>query len=173
MTEPSLIVCLDVDYRLSMAVAAGVWFRGWSAQASEFETTAVSDDVAEYQPGEFYRRELPCLLGVLRGAPPADLVIVDGYVSLGERRAGLGMHLYEAMDKNTPVVGIAKTNFRLATEAIQVFRGVSTSPLFVTAVGIDANEAAQQVVRMHGPYRIPAMLKRVDQLARGTEAVIP
>jgi hypothetical protein len=37
----------------------------------------------------------------------------------------------------------------------------------VTAAGVSAEEAAGWVTRMHGPFRIPTMLKRLDQLARG------
>jgi len=47
-----------------------------------------------------------------------------------------------------------------------VRRGESGSPLFVTAVGIDVALAAQEVRRMHGPYRVPTLLRAVDQLAR-------
>lgn len=83
MHEP-LLACLDVDYRADMAVAAGIWFRGWAVAQHEAQAVAGFSGVAGYEPGEFYRRELPCLLGVLREGPPADIVIVDGYVSLGE-----------------------------------------------------------------------------------------
>lgn len=46
-------------------------------------------------------------------------------------------------------------------------RGTSTSPLFVTAVGIDPQVAADRVRDMHGPFRIPTLVKRADSLARG------
>jgi deoxyribonuclease V len=36
----------------------------------------------------------------------------------------------------------------------------------VTAVGIDLAEAARRLGEMHGPYRIPTLLKRVDRLCR-------
>jgi deoxyribonuclease V len=165
MHEP-LLACLDVDYRADMAVAAGIWFRGWAVAQHEAQAVAGFSGVAGYEPGEFYRRELPCLLGVLREGPPADIVIVDGYVSLGEGHPGLGAHLHEALDRKVPVVGVAKTAYRSATEAIEVRRGRSGAPLFVTAIGIDTALAAQQVRRMHGPYRVPALLRAVDQLAR-------
>lgn len=161
-----LLVCLDVDYRADKAVAAGIWFRGWAAEHEQTSAVAAFGDVAPYEPGEFYRRELPCLLGVLSEGPPADLVIVDGYVSLGEGHAGLGAHLYEALGRKVPVVGVAKTAYRSATEAIEVRRGQSESPLFVTAIGIDAALAAAELPRMHGPFRVPTLLRAVDQLAR-------
>jgi deoxyribonuclease V len=36
----------------------------------------------------------------------------------------------------------------------------------VTARGLSDRYAAQLVKEMHGPHRIPTMLRRVDQLAR-------
>ncbi|WP_422930222.1 endonuclease V [Singulisphaera sp. PoT] len=160
------IVCLDVDYRDAIAVAAGVWFRGWDAVEAEHEVVATFDEVAPYQPGEFFRRELPCLLAVLERGPAADLIIVDGYVWLGPGRPGLGAHLFEAQGKSKVVVGVAKTKFQGATDAIPVYRGESHSPLYIKAEGIDQAEAAASVIDMHGPYRVPTQLRRVDQLAR-------
>ncbi len=162
-----LIACVDVDYRGETAVAAGVWFSGWSASEAETEVATTLSEVAPYQPGAFYRRELPCLLAVLVRGPGADVVVVDGYVWLGPARPGLGAHLYTALGERTVVVGVAKSRFAGATDAIPVYRGSSRSPLYVTAAGVSVTEAAGWVTRMHGPYRLPSLLKRVDQLARG------
>lgn len=145
--------------------AAGVWFRGWAASTAEHEATAVVWEVAEYTPGEFYRRELPCLLAVLAEGPPAEVVVVDGYVGLGDGRPGLGAHLFEALGGGVAVIGVAKTKFA-SGEAVPVYRGGSRSPLWVTAAGLDAAEAAKRVAAMVGPYRVPTLLKRADHLAR-------
>jgi len=162
-----LVVCLDVDYRAEgIAVAAGVWFRGWTAEHEEAQAVAGFSGVAPYEPGAFYRRELPCLLGVLREGPLADLIVVDGYVTLAPGHAGLGAHLHDALERKVPVVGVAKTRYHSAADAIEVRRGQSEAPLFVTAVGIDPSIAAAEVLRMHGPYRVPTLLRNVDQLAR-------
>jgi len=160
------IAALDVDYRDPGAVAAGVWFRGWSAPEIETELVTRIEAVAEYQPGEFYRRELPCLLAVLERGPAAEVIVVDGYVWLGPGRPGLGAHLFEALGKRIAVIGVAKTRFAGATEAVPVYRGESRSPLYVTAAGAGVTEAAGWIARMAGPYRLPEILKRVDQLAR-------
>ncbi len=160
------IVCLDVDYRNTVAVAAGIWFRGWSASEPEADVVVVFSDVASYQSGEFYRRELPCLLGVLARGDEADVVVVDGYVWLAPGRPGLGAHLHDALGGDAKVVGVAKTCFRGASDSIAVCRGNSQSPLYVTAAGLDVGEAAVSVAAMHGPYRIPSILRKVDQLAR-------
>jgi len=170
LAPDALVVCVDVDYRDTIAVAAGVWFRGWTASEPELEVVTTLDEVAPYQPGEFYRRELPCVLAVLERGPVPEVVVVDGYVWLGPERPGLGAHLYQALGERTAVVGVAKYRFVGAMDAVPVYRGNSRSPLYVTAAGVSVEEAAGWVERMHGPYRVPTMLRRVDQLARGWRA---
>ena len=64
------------------------------------------------------------------------------------------------------VIGVAKTSFHDNDAAIEVARGASARPLYVTAEGIDVTRAADDVRRMHGAHRIPTILKRVDRLAR-------
>jgi deoxyribonuclease V len=154
---------VDVAYGDAGARAAAVWFEGWDATAASSEKVCLIDEVAPYEPGAFYKRELPCLLAVLAGVRP-ECVVIDGYVWLGPDRSGLGAHLHQAL--GVPIVGVAKTSFREAP-AMSVLRGESKNPLFVTAVGMDTGAAAAAVARMHGPFRIPTLLRRVDQLARG------
>jgi deoxyribonuclease V len=105
---------------------------------------------------------------VLKTLPTLPLiVIIDGYVWLGEQRHGLGAHLYEALDKRAAIIGVAKTRFVGADPVELVTRGGSRTPLYVTAAGMDVTEAANHIRAMHGSHRIPAMLKRADQLSRG------
>jgi deoxyribonuclease V len=162
--------CVDVDYRGDEARAACVLFRDWADAAPAGEVVAVVRGVAPYVPGQFAQRELPCLLAVLgRVEGPLELVVVDGYVTLGDDgRPGLGAHLHEALGGAVPVVGVAKSRYAGSRWAVPVVRGVNgTSPLFVTAAGMDAQEAARCVQAMHGPYRLPTLLKRADALCRG------
>ena len=168
-------LCIDVDYREDHALAAGILFREWADESPVRELVERIDGIMAYVPGEFYRRELPCLLAVLARAGEAiDLVVIDGYVWLGdERHPGLGGHLYEALGRTTPVVGVAKTCFRSATLAVAVRRGEEAKrPLFVTAAGIPVEEAARHVEGMHGSYRVPTLLKRVDSACRTTASDI-
>ena len=60
-----MIAFLDVDYRDSGAIAAGVLAHDWADPTPAAEVVALIPEVADYVPGEFYRRELPCLLTVL------------------------------------------------------------------------------------------------------------
>lgn len=166
-----MIACLDVDYRATGAVAACVGFLDWTDAVPAFEVALPIDRVEPYEPGQFYRRELPCLLALLECvAQPLDVLVVDGYVWLGdETRPGLGAHLHQALGGSTPVVGVAKTRYEGATAVEEVLRGRSRQPLYVGAVGMDRVEAADRVRSMHGPDRIPTLLKRVDRLARDSE----
>ncbi|GHH73466.1 endonuclease V [Promicromonospora soli] len=131
------------------------------------ERTVLVERVAEYRPGKFYERELPPLRQVLSGVAPLDLLIVDGYVDLDPVRSpGLGAHVADA--GLAPVVlGVAKTRFRAATHAVEVLRGESARPLYVTASGMALDAAADLVREMTGDARFPDALRRVDRLARG------
>jgi deoxyribonuclease V len=162
-----LIACVDVDYRDEGAIAAALWFRGWDALDAELQATEMFKDVAEYEPGAFYKRELPCLLGVLAHGPKADVIVIDGYVWLEGGKAGLGAHLHR--QHGGIVLGVAKTKYAGATDAVAVCRGESTSPLYVSAIGMTAAAAAAHIIEMHGPYRVPTLLKQVDSLARTTD----
>jgi deoxyribonuclease V len=163
--EEPLIVCLDVDYRDGGAMAAGLWFRGWASPSGLHEATRFFSNPAPYEPGAFYRRELPCLLGVLEHGPDPDIVVVDGYVELMDGEPGLGAHLHKAIAR--PVIGVAKSRFSGAA-AVEVRRGDSQKPLYVTAAGLSAEDAASRISEMYGPFRIPTLLKHVDSLARSS-----
>ncbi len=162
-----MLACLDVDYRPDLTVAACVLFRNW-ADGKEASYLVEHGPAAEpYEPGQFYRRELPHLLRVLAGVQePLETIVVDGYVWLGDEKPGLGAHLYEALNREVPIIGVAKTAYVTTGPAVPVLRGQSLRPLFVTAVGISHEAAADCVRRMHGPSRIPTLLNRVDRLCR-------
>ena len=61
-----MIIAIDVHYFQDKAVAAGVIFEDWSAKsASEIVKVEVAN-VAPYESGAFYKRELPCILFLTR-----------------------------------------------------------------------------------------------------------
>ena len=127
--------------------------------------------IAAYEPGAFYKRELPCLLAVLEVSPKVTHVVIDGYVWLDTAGTpGLGAHLHAALGGEVPVIGIAKTAYRGSEMASKLERPGSAKPLFVTSIGIEPAEALLRVQRLHGPYRIPTLLKLVDQLSRSSNA---
>ena len=98
---------------------------------------------------------------------PATCIVVDGYVWLdGNHRPGLGAQLYEVLNCEVPVIGVAKNPFKETDHATELRRGKSDRPLYITAVGLPVAQAVVNIGVMHGPYRLPAILKRVDQLSR-------
>ncbi len=168
-----MIVALDVDYcdQGGFATAAAVAVRalGDNIGDQELEQVARVSPVAAYEPGAFYKRELPCLLAVLAQLPfTPSLVIVDGYAWLGSGRPGLGQHLYEALpaESRPPVIGVAKTSFHNNDLAVPVLRGESKKPLFVTSSGMSSDDAANVLRTLHGAFRVPTLLHRVDTLCR-------
>lgn len=166
------LLATDVHYSADAATAAGVVFEQWG-DAKPLKTNVVKlDEVRPYQPGRFFERELPCLLALLDEIRPRpDMIIIDGFVTLGtEEKDGLGAHLYRALNASTPVIGVAKTPFRDTPAQTALLRGNSNVPLFVTSMGIPQELAKQNIQTMHGPYRIPTLLRAVDQLSRGISA---
>lgn len=161
-----MFAAADVHYGDAEVVAALVTFDAWTDATAAREIVARRPpDAAPYTPGAFYERELPYLAALVEQlAMPLDALVIDGYVWLGPERAGLGKHAHDRL--GIPIIGVAKTSFAGAT-AIEVLRGASAQPLYVTAIGIDDALAADQIRGMHGPYRIPTLLKRADSLARG------
>jgi deoxyribonuclease V len=161
-----MIAFLDAHYTTSRAVAACVIAEAWHSQAPVHSVTEQLAVTSEYVPGEFYLRELPVLLAVLRKvSQPIGIVVVDGYVELDGSRLGLGRHLARELRHPVTVVGIAKSEYRGAP-AIPVLRGKSLRPLYVSAMGMPAEVAAECVRSMAGRHRIPDLLRHVDGLAR-------
>lgn len=162
-----MIVCVDANYRSDETVAAAVGIQNWDDAASCLERVMhVKQLPAPYIAGQFYLREMPAIVDLLATIRGITLIVVDGYVWLGKHRRGLGVHLYERFDAVYPVIGVAKRPFRNNDSALAVRRGGSACPLYVTAIGIELGQAATEIGRMHGPHRIPTILKRADRLAR-------
>lgn len=162
-------MAVDVHYSDQEATAAAVAFVDEAAAAPS--STWVESFVgppAAYEPGQFYKRELPFLLSLVeraRSAVEVELVVVDGHVWLGAGQPGLGRHLFDSIGGAAPVVGIAKSPYREGV-AVPVFRGGSRRPLFVTSVGVEEADAVRLVEALHGDGRLPTMVRAVDRLAR-------
>jgi deoxyribonuclease V len=165
-----MLACLDVHYAEDHVRTALLLADTWpAAEAVTEHVSASSGRAAEYVPGRFFERELPYLVAALAHAPfdALRVVVVDAHVWLDGDRPGLGAHLYEALGARVAVVGVGKQHFHDQTRARPVLRGQSRSPLYVTAAGLDVDAAAAAVRSMHGEHRLPTLLRRVDQLARG------
>ncbi len=171
-----MLLATDVHYDEAgdRAAAAMLLFTTWSDTAATIERVRMHHGLAPYVPGAFYQRELPALLPLLlelARAHPLEAILIDGYVDLGAA-PGLGRHLAHALQQqglNAPIIGVAKSRFAGADSgagAVQLLRGTSQQPLFITAAGLDAAAAARSIAAMHGEHRIPTLLRRVDRLAR-------
>jgi deoxyribonuclease V len=133
---------------------------------AEVTVMVMAERAPAYEPGEFFRRELPPIQAVLAGVARLGLLIVDGYVDLDPRgRMGLGAHAH--VEFGVPVIGVAKSPFTAATHAAAVLRGTCRRPLYVTAAGLPVSEAAELVRLMPGRFRLPDPLRRADALSRG------
>jgi deoxyribonuclease V len=161
-----MIAAIDVHYTddASATAAAVIFFEFSDSKGYRTYKKGISG-VEDYMPGQFYKRELPCIMAILEMIEEEiDTVIIDGYVYLG-KKPGLGLHLWRAMGGKKKVIGVAKKHFR-GSDAIKVFRGKSRQPLYITSVGIEPFMAADLIVRMHGRYRLPTLLKQADFLSR-------
>lgn len=164
---------VDVYYPASGGARAALVLTGDRAFGEILaERTAFVPRVAPYVPGQFRQRELPPLRAVLAGVTGIELLVVDGYVDLDPHgRPGLGAYVHAEV--GVPVIGVAKTPFAAAVHALPVLRGQATRPLYATAAGIAAADAAGVVARMSGKFRMPDALRRVDALSRGRATPVP
>jgi len=163
-----VIAAFDTYHFDDRSTTGVVLFDDWTDSVATIEKVCrLSGTTDEYIPGEFYRRELPCILSALETlSQNIETVVVDSYVQLGLGRPGLGQKLFETLGGSVNVVGVAKTKFHSADDAIEIFRGQSTRPLYVSSAGIECQEAAKNILAMHGGYRIPTLLKLADKLSR-------
>ncbi|MEL6922632.1 MAG: endonuclease V [Bacteroidota bacterium] len=162
-----MILATDVYYFDNKAKAVSVVFENWAAAKPVTTASVLLENVADYVPGEFYKRELPCILKVLEKTSLAtlDCIIVDGFVYLDDAgKRGLGAYLYDALDQSIPIIGVAKSSFHQNEKNVKiVLRGESKKPLYVTAAGCDLAKAAENIKAMHGAYRFPTLLSLLDQ----------
>lgn len=170
MIKNFVILAFDTYYFDGKAKTVCIEFNEWNQSKNYKVHTETIDNVEEYIPGEFYRRELPCILSLLNqfDLKNIDIIIVDGFVYLDDnKKHGLGGHLYEKLEKNIPIIGVAKTNFAAINKDKKVLlRGDSQKPLFITSIGIDLEDAFQKIENMAGEFRIPTLLKELDRLTK-------
>ncbi len=173
-------VIVDVQYVDNTAYVALGLFEEWSSDTFAKVILKKIENVAPYESGAFYKREMPCIIAALNEAAITDNIdtlVIDGFVHLSKTRIGLGMHLYNALTR-TPItdskfasikiIGIAKTKFKGCEEVSKpLIRGsLASNPLYITAVGISLDEAVTIVKNMHDKARIPTLANAIDRHAR-------
>jgi deoxyribonuclease V len=165
-----MIAAIDAHYRENFAKFVLVTFGDWTDEAPKAVYTEILTETGDYVPGEFYKRELPGILEVLKNVKldEVNCIVIDGYVYLDEnKKPGLGWHLFEKLGRKIPVVGVAKSQF-FNNEKLTagVLRGHSKKPLFVTSAGMETGEAAARIEAMHGAFRMPDVLRELDRLTK-------
>ncbi|WP_046758286.1 endonuclease V [Kordia jejudonensis] len=164
-----MILATDIHYKETYAKAVCIIFDWEDAIPEKIYTTTI-DEVAPYVPGEFYKRELPCILKVLAqiDLDHIEAIIVDGHVFIHDDKSyGLGGYLWEALDRKIPIIGIAKKSFINTSQvATPILRGSSEKPLFVSCIGIAKEIVLEKVKLLHGEHRMPTILKLLDVVTK-------
>ena len=165
-----MILAFDTYYYDGKAKTVCLEFEDWNDSTDFKIHVEILENIEEYVSGAFYKRELPCILSLLRqrGLNDLEAIVIDGFVFLDDQhKSGLGAHLYQELQCKIPVIGVAKTNFAtIETHKRSLLRGNSAKPLFITAIGIDVDEAAKKIKDMDGAFRIPTLLKELDRLTK-------
>lgn len=165
-----MILSFDTYYHDNKAKTVCLAFEHWEDSVPFAVHEIIQEGIAEYIPGEFYKRELPGIIDLLSmlSYDFIEAIIIDGFVFLDdEMKPGLGARLYHALDGKIPVIGVAKTNFAtIEVHKRSLFRGESLRPLFITAIGMDLEVALSCISRMHGINRMPTLLKLLDQISK-------
>lgn len=164
-------------YSDTVCYTVGVVFDDWGDRKPRQVVSTGNAGFQPYKPGQFWKRELPGILKVLKwvNLKEFDTVIIDGYCRLHDRsgrmRDGLGAVLWNVIRLENPdisVIGCAKTLFGCDCDAYEkVYRGRSKNPLYVTSCGpVGYREAADLIRSMHGRYRIPSLIRLCDDETR-------
>lgn len=164
-----MILALDVHYREEETKAVGVIFH-WEDAVPQDVIIEYIDDVEGYIPGQFYKRELPCLMKIIEkvNIDNVEVIIVDGHIYVdNDGNYGLGGKLYEELGNQFPIIGVAKTPFHTNKQTVtEIKRGKSDNPLYVSAIGMELSTASQKILDMSGDFRIPSILKILDQITK-------
>ena len=165
-----MIIALDTYYHDNIAKTVGVQFCNWTDERIINTYENILENPAPYVSGEFYKRELPCIIRLSKQINLSDIeaIVIHGFVYLDDmEKPGLGSHLYKYLKEKTPVIGVAKKHFAtLNNNKAAICRGHSKKPLFITSIGMEVETAAEKIKSMYGDYRIPHLLKELNKLAR-------
>lgn len=178
-----MILLIDVHYDElnNSAHIAGILAEDWVSDKiiSTYEIDKDGIDCT-YIPGQFYRREMPCIIELWNNLPNdiktnIDTIIVDGFYDIWDGSKGLGHHVRDWLYEHgyiKEVVGIAKNPCRETNKfTLPVFRTEESktskcrSALWVNGSNME-NDYQNKVLNMHGKYRIPTLIKAVDKLSR-------
>jgi len=166
----SMILAFDTYYFEDKAKTVCLQFENWNDEQELATYEETLSGISEYVSGEFYKRELPCILSLLKKIDlnTCKAIVVDGFVVLNDDgKLGLGGYLYEELGEKIAVIGVAKNDFhKIKHSKKALLRGESKKPLYITVKGMDLDKACKNIQEMNGEFRIPDLLKKVDALGR-------
>ncbi|UZJ66351.1 endonuclease V [Sphingobacterium sp. KU25419] len=127
-----MLFAIDVYYYEDSTKIVGVLF-DWKDQVPQRFIVIQTDKADDYVPGEFYKRELPCLLKIINEVDIREMeaIIVDGHIYIEEGVYGLGGKLYEALNQQVPIIGVAKNSFHSNKSTIKECIEVKAKSLFM------------------------------------------
>lgn len=170
-----LILATDTHYGPEgLAITSGILFANWTDAVPTSVFVTRTQTSASYQPGAFYKRELPCILKLLESIPhPLHAIVIDGFVTLGaDQKPGLGAALRSELWPRPIIIGVAKTPFRGTPTEQELLRGNSRKPLYISCRGTQLQVAKQHIASMHGPHRLPTLLKLADTACRKPQSEV-
>jgi deoxyribonuclease V len=165
-------IAIDASYKEDSAYTVGVIFSSWDDTEPEKIIDCTVKNPGPYIPGEFYKRELKCILELLKliNLEDFDTIIVDGFIWIkkdGELTEGLGARLWQELNNSDlSIIGVAKSPFSDCSEySCSVYRGTGITPLYVQGVGkkMDNKKAGNIIKNMGGQYKLPDILKTLDK----------
>lgn len=163
--DNKMILAIDVYYKENSAKAVGILFDPGEEIIKDLKIAYINA-IEDYVPGEFYKRELPCILMIIEqtNLKEIEVIIIDGYVYVDNNKTfGLGGFLWEILKEKIPVIGVAKTSFFKNKETVnEVYRGKSNNPLYISSIGYELSKATDLIKAMKGNFRIPDVLKLLD-----------
>lgn len=164
-----MVIVIDADYdeTTKKGHVAGIVCETALDDHVRRTVTAIVENISDYCPGQFYKRELQCVDAILEQVDldTIGMIIVDGFADFGTDVRSLGTYVYD--NYHLPVIGIAKNPYKpCIIKDIEVTRGSSNRPLFVTCMGMDHGLAKEIVRQMAGENRIPFLVKEADKIAR-------
>ena len=175
-----MILALDSYYKDGICNTSLVVFVSIKDDVPYYKDTIYTEVTSEYIPGEFYKRELPGIIKIIEKLQKErpdiwkhiTTIIIDSYIILksdDKEWGGLGFYLNEflkSIGEKKIIYGVAKSKFGDCEKISKlVYRGKSKNPLYVQST-YKNHTAAGVIHNMYGEYRIPTMLKLVDNLSR-------
>lgn len=176
-------LAIDIYYEEDSAHVVGIMFESLEHDSVPSEIYECFSAVESgYISGQFYKRELPPIIdllenyiGLSRISAEVEMIILDGFYMLSNNNEGLGKHLESYLDSKgikVEIMGIAKSGVSSFSQFAQsCIRGKhgTTSPLWVNG-SVRGKNYSKLVKKMSGEYRLPDILKYLDNLTKFRES---